>query len=198
MRPWSPLFPALAALGLVLLASPAGAIWPFAGRDWPDPAKDLPGAAAAILSRSIRFRTVNPPGDERPLAEYLVEVLQREGVTARAIETPTGDSKVGRAAVWARLPGSGARRPIILHSHLDVVPAESEEWMVGPFLDDKEELTYENWVQGLKDGLKLAELRTKADALVPAISEVPRVLEKTGWQRQLPSRIRSSRGASCP
>lgn len=133
MRPWSPLFPALAALGLVLLASPAGAIWPFAGRDWPDPAKDLPGAAAAILSRSIRFRTVNPPGDERPLAEYLVEVLQREGVTARAIETPTGDSKVGRAAVWARLPGSGARRPIILHSHLDVVPAESEEWMVGPF-----------------------------------------------------------------
>jgi acetylornithine deacetylase/succinyl-diaminopimelate desuccinylase-like protein len=40
---------------------------------------------------------------------------------------------VGRAAVWARVPGSGRGRPVVLLSHLDVVPAEPGEWAVGPF-----------------------------------------------------------------
>jgi acetylornithine deacetylase/succinyl-diaminopimelate desuccinylase-like protein len=40
---------------------------------------------------------------------------------------------VGRAAAWARVRGTGARRPIVLLSHLDVVPAEPEEWAVDPF-----------------------------------------------------------------
>ena len=133
MRALRGLVAASIALGILGLPSPAGALWPFGGRDWPDPATDLPGAAAAILSQAIRYRTVNPPGDERPLAEYLVRVLEREGVTARVIETPAGDSKVGRAAAWARVPGNGSRRPIILHSHLDVVPAEHDEWTVSPF-----------------------------------------------------------------
>jgi acetylornithine deacetylase/succinyl-diaminopimelate desuccinylase-like protein len=133
MKAWNRVLAALLVASVLPLASPAGAFWPFDRRDWPDPARDPAGAAAAILSRAIQFRTVNPPGDERPLAEYLVSVLRREGVTARVIETPPGVSQVGRAAVWARVPGTGARRPIVLHSHLDVVPAEPDEWMVSPF-----------------------------------------------------------------
>ncbi len=100
---------------------------------FPDPAQDLPGAAAAILSQSIRYRTVNPPGDEEPLAAYLASVLDSEGIEARVIETPAGESKVGRAAVWARVKGTGRGRPIVLLAHLDVVPADDSEWAVAPF-----------------------------------------------------------------
>jgi acetylornithine deacetylase/succinyl-diaminopimelate desuccinylase-like protein len=118
---------------LLLRASPAGAVWPFDGADHPDAEKDLSGAAAQLLSRAIRFKTVNPPGDERPLAEYLVQFLKSEGVEAEVIETPSAGSTEGRAAVWARVRGSGRKRPMILHSHLDVVPASPTEWVVPPF-----------------------------------------------------------------
>jgi acetylornithine deacetylase/succinyl-diaminopimelate desuccinylase-like protein len=77
---------------------------------------------------------VNPPGDERPLAAYFAGLLDEAGIDARVIPTPSGDSQLGRAAVWARLPGSGARAPIVLLSHLDVVPASADEgWDADPF-----------------------------------------------------------------
>ena len=123
----------VAALVIALAAGPASAVWPFDGSDHPDPGKDLPGAAAQILSRAIRFKTVNPPGDERPLAEFLVGLLKQDGVEAEVIETPSNGSQAGRAAVWARVRGSGRKRPVILHSHLDVVPASPTEWVVPPF-----------------------------------------------------------------
>ncbi len=78
---------------------------------------------------------MNPPGDERPLAQLFVDEFTRAGVESRLIETPSpgGASRVGRAAAWARVPGTGARAPIVLLSHLDVVPAEGEGWAFDPF-----------------------------------------------------------------
>lgn len=76
---------------------------------------------------------MNPPGDERPVAELLVDVARQAGLEAQVIETPSRGSKVGRAAAWARLRGTGERRPIILLSHLDVVPAAPQGWAVDPF-----------------------------------------------------------------
>ena len=53
--------------------------WPLGGRR-PDDLRGTPEQAAArVLSRAIQFDTTNPPGDERPLAEYLVGVLRRAG-----------------------------------------------------------------------------------------------------------------------
>jgi acetylornithine deacetylase/succinyl-diaminopimelate desuccinylase-like protein len=126
---------------LLLLAAVACALPPGGGSllgrlrwpDHPDPETDLRGAASAILSRAIQFDTSNPPGNERPLAEYLVGILAREGLEARVIDTPSRNSSANRAAAWARYPGSGRRRPIVLLSHLDVVPAEESQWVVGPF-----------------------------------------------------------------
>jgi acetylornithine deacetylase/succinyl-diaminopimelate desuccinylase-like protein len=79
------------------------------------------------------MRTVSPPGDERPLADFLVSRLNEAGVSAEVIPTPRGDSKPGRAAAWAVLPGRGKRPPIVLLSHLDVVPADRADWTVDPF-----------------------------------------------------------------
>lgn len=103
------------------------------GPEHPDPGEDLRGAAAAILSRAVRFDTSNPPGNELALARYLVGVLAGEGLEARLIETPARTPGVRRAAAWARYPGTGKRRPIVLLSHLDVVPADPSQWRFDPF-----------------------------------------------------------------
>jgi acetylornithine deacetylase/succinyl-diaminopimelate desuccinylase-like protein len=113
--------------------SPAWAIWPFDGPNEVIDLEDPRGSAARVLQRAIQFDTTNPPGDERPLADYLVRILRGAGVESRVIETPRGTSQVGRGAVWARFPGTGRRRPIVLLSHLDVVPAVRSDWALDPF-----------------------------------------------------------------
>ncbi len=90
-------------------------------------------SAADILGQAIRLRTVNPPGDEGPLAAYLVGLLRRAGMEAAVIETPPGRSRIGRAAAWGVLRGTGQKPPLVLLSHLDTVPADPERWRLPPF-----------------------------------------------------------------
>ena len=80
------------------------------------------------LRSLLRFDTSNPPGRELPAARYLAEVLDREGIATRVIE-----SKPGRGNVVARLKGDGSEAPLLLLSHLDVVPVEREHWTQEPF-----------------------------------------------------------------
>jgi acetylornithine deacetylase/succinyl-diaminopimelate desuccinylase-like protein len=93
----------------------------------------LGARAARILAQAIRLESVNPPGNERPVAKYFVRLLREAGLEAALIETPPGDSQVGRAAAWGRLPGTGERHPLVLLSHLDVVPADPDAWQMDPF-----------------------------------------------------------------
>ena len=82
-------------------AFPASAIWPFERKEEPPvAAASDPSSPAALLSRAVQIPTVNPPGDERPLAELFVDELARAGIETRLIETPAldGESKSGRAA----------------------------------------------------------------------------------------------------
>jgi acetylornithine deacetylase/succinyl-diaminopimelate desuccinylase-like protein len=87
--------------------------------------------SAALLSRAIQIDTSNPPGNERVLAERLASYLETEGIEARVVPLPDPGSP--RAALWARLPGQGTARPLVLLSHLDVVPADPRAWTVAPF-----------------------------------------------------------------
>ncbi|WP_433248238.1 M20/M25/M40 family metallo-hydrolase [Actinomadura nitritigenes] len=79
----------------------------------------------------IRIDTSNPTSDERKAAEYVAEKLEDVGVEATLLE-----SAPGRASVIARIPGADPARAsdaLLLHSHLDVVPADPSEWAVHPF-----------------------------------------------------------------
>jgi acetylornithine deacetylase/succinyl-diaminopimelate desuccinylase-like protein len=76
----------------------------------------------------IRFKTVNPPGAEKPAAEYLAEMFRKEGLEPEVIE-----SAPERANVVCRLKGSGGKPPVLLNGHLDVVPVEPDKWSVDPF-----------------------------------------------------------------
>lgn len=82
----------------------------------------------AHLQALIRFDTTNPPGNELPLAEYVVGVLRGDG-----IDTTLLSPAPSRAAVVARIKGNGSRRPVMLLAHMDVVGVEREKWSCDPF-----------------------------------------------------------------
>lgn len=84
--------------------------------------------ATQLLSEYIRIDTTNPPGNEVAAARFLAKRFQKEHIEAKVFE-----SQPGRGSVLARLKGTGEARPIILLSHLDVVPATASEWQFPPF-----------------------------------------------------------------
>ncbi len=84
--------------------------------------------AADFLSEYIKIDTTNPPGNEIAAAQFLRSRFTKEGIEAQVFE-----STPGRGSVIARLKGTGSGRPIILLNHLDVVPANREEWRIAPF-----------------------------------------------------------------
>lgn len=88
----------------------------------------LTGEAVRHLRALLRCDTTNPPGNEGEAITYIREQLVMAGIAPRIIEaTP------GRPNLWARLPGTGAQRPLLLLSHVDVVPVERDKWSVDPF-----------------------------------------------------------------
>ncbi len=76
----------------------------------------------------IRFETVNPPGNEKPAAEYLAEVFKKDGLEPEVFESANN-----RANVVCRLLGTGEKPPVLLNGHLDVVPVEEDKWSCAPF-----------------------------------------------------------------
>ncbi|HHH41942.1 MAG TPA: M20/M25/M40 family metallo-hydrolase, partial [Chloroflexi bacterium] len=84
--------------------------------------------AVRHLQGLIRINTTNPPGNERVAADYLAELLSAEGYDPVVLE-----SAPGRGNVVARYRGSGEAPPLLLLSHLDVVPVEPEHWDHAPF-----------------------------------------------------------------
>jgi len=84
--------------------------------------------AIARLQRMVRFNTVNPPGNELELAQALAAEASSEGIESEVLV-----SGEGRGNLVLRLRGDGSERPLLLLSHLDVVPVEPEEWTYPPF-----------------------------------------------------------------
>ncbi len=84
---------------------------------------------ADLLSDLIRINTSNPTHPERPAAEWVAEKLDEVGIQSQIIEADRG-----RASTIARIEGTDpGRDPLLIHCHLDVVPADKDEWSVDPF-----------------------------------------------------------------
>src|SRR5215469_6742567 len=88
--------------------------------------------AARFAADLIRIDTTNRGGGdgrERPAAEYVAARLAEAGVEPTLLE-----SAPGRANVVARVGGREPEAPALLvHGHLDVVPADPSSWTVPPF-----------------------------------------------------------------
>jgi acetylornithine deacetylase/succinyl-diaminopimelate desuccinylase-like protein len=133
--------------------------------------------AAEVLDLArdlIRIDTTNT-GDadtltgERAAAEYVAERLSDAGYAPEYVE----GGAAGRGNVVVRLPGADPSRPALLvHGHLDVVPADASDWAVHPFSGEVEGGYL--WGRGAVDmkhmvAMSLAVARRfKRDGVVPA------------------------------
>ncbi|MGR6901547.1 M20/M25/M40 family metallo-hydrolase, partial [Glutamicibacter sp. BSL13] len=99
-----------------------------------DPALERLEAETVEFCRElIRIDTTNYGGNkgqgELQAAQYVAELLREVGLDAKIYQ-----SAPGRANVVARLAGSDPDLPaLVVHGHLDVVPAIAEDWSVDPF-----------------------------------------------------------------
>ncbi|MEY2690932.1 MAG: hypothetical protein RLZ80_199 [Actinomycetota bacterium] len=88
--------------------------------------------AIRICQDLIRIPSVNygeGKGDEKAVADYVVASLAEVGIEAKIYE-----SAPNRCNVIANIEGQDQTRPgLVLHGHIDVVPAAAEEWQVDPF-----------------------------------------------------------------
>ncbi|MFG3439448.1 M20/M25/M40 family metallo-hydrolase [Nonomuraea sp. NPDC047897] len=82
---------------------------------------------AEICSDLIRFDTTNPGSGERPAAEYTATLLAEAG-----LEPVVFESEPRRTTVVARFEGDSPDA-LLIHGHLDVVPADPAEWRLHPF-----------------------------------------------------------------
>lgn len=87
----------------------------------------------AICTTLIRFDTTNygdgKSNGERDAAEWVAGQLQDAGYAPAVIE-----AEPGRASTVVRIAGRDRAAPgLLVHGHLDVVPAAAHDWSVDPF-----------------------------------------------------------------
>jgi acetylornithine deacetylase/succinyl-diaminopimelate desuccinylase-like protein len=123
----------------------------------------------------LRIDTSNPPGNETKAATYLKQVLEKEGIACQLFAL-----EPDRANLIARLKGSGAKPPLLVMGHTDVVGVQKEKWSFDPFtptrkdgfiyargaLDDKDNAT-----AGLMLMILLKRLNVKLDRDVIFLAE---------------------------
>jgi succinyl-diaminopimelate desuccinylase len=113
----------------------------------------------------VRIKSVNPPGDELPAAEYVASTLKKVGLEVELIKhSPT------RASVLARLKSSRKIPGLLYNGHLDTVPVSAEKWIHEPF--DAEIAEGKIWGRGsadMKGGLAalMVAMKTLAEAHIP-------------------------------
>jgi acetylornithine deacetylase/succinyl-diaminopimelate desuccinylase-like protein len=76
----------------------------------------------------VRQDTADPPGNEKPAADYVASVLEREGIPFQVFAR-----QPHRPNIVARLTGSGRKRPLLIMGHLDVVSVDAKKWSHPPF-----------------------------------------------------------------
>ena len=94
--------------------------------------EELQNETVRICQELIRIPSVNfgeGKGDEKAIAEYVSALLTEVGIHNEVIETAPN-----RLNVVARIKGKDSSRPgLVLHGHIDVVPANADDWSVDPF-----------------------------------------------------------------
>ena len=134
----------------------------------------------AFLRELIRIPSINPPdppGPELDAAHLVANRLRAEGLAVEVLE-----GFPGRGNVIARLRGDGTGgEPLLLLSHLDVVPATPDGWTHDPFAADVADGYV--WGRGAVDMkqmvaqevmvLVLLARRARAAGLDPATDPVP-------------------------
>src|ERR1700712_3610925 len=84
-----------------------------------------------IYKELIEINTVTATGDTAKAAAAMAARLRAGGFPDTDVHVFSPAPRKGNLV--ARLKGSGARKPILLVAHIDVVPAPREDWATDPF-----------------------------------------------------------------
>jgi acetylornithine deacetylase/succinyl-diaminopimelate desuccinylase-like protein len=97
------------------------------------PSYDPTGEVVDICRDLIRMDTSNYGDDtgpgERKAAEHVAALLDEVGIESHLFEEESGRTSL--VAQWGATPG--VENALLVHGHLDVVPAVAEDWQVDPF-----------------------------------------------------------------
>ena len=93
----------------------------------PEPA-DLERRTTELLQRLIQFNTVNPPGNEQALQEFLKEKLEGAGYAVELLADVEG-----RPNLIASMKAESDGPTLCLLGHVDTVLADPSEWEVDPW-----------------------------------------------------------------
>jgi acetylornithine deacetylase/succinyl-diaminopimelate desuccinylase-like protein len=129
--------------------------------------------AQELLTRLVRFDTVNPPGDEREAQEYLADHLQQAGFECELL-----GAEPGRPNLIARLRSDGAPPadepsggPTLCYlGHVDTVLADAQEWAHGPWSGEI--------IDGCLWGRGSLDMKSQVAAEIAAASS----LARSGWR----------------
>ncbi len=130
--------------------------------------------AEQLLSRLIRFDTVNPPGNERPAQEYLAGHLSEAGFDCELL-----GAEPGRPNLIARLRPEGAPPagepagdgPTLCYlGHVDTVLANAQEWTHDPWSGEV--------IDGFLWGRGALDMKSQVAAEIAAAAS----LARSGWR----------------
>jgi acetylornithine deacetylase/succinyl-diaminopimelate desuccinylase-like protein len=109
--------------------------------------------AKRLCQALLRIDTTNPPGHERPAAELIAGALAEVGYTPELLE-----GAKDRTNLVVRHSGTGAKPPLLVTAHLDVVEADPTKWRRPPFSGEE----YEGclWGRGAIDMKNMAAMCT--------------------------------------
>jgi acetylornithine deacetylase/succinyl-diaminopimelate desuccinylase-like protein len=130
----------------------------------PDPA-DLERRTTELLQRLIRFKTVNPPGNEEPAQLFLKELLEGAGFDCELLY-----AVAGRPNLVARLPARSDGPTLALIGHVDTVLADPGDWSVDP------------WAGVLRDGCVWGRGALDMKSQVAAEVTAATALAEEGWR----------------
>ncbi|HEV7559280.1 MAG TPA: M20/M25/M40 family metallo-hydrolase [Kofleriaceae bacterium] len=117
------------------------------------PLPSLADDARRLCQTLLRLDTTNPPGNERIAAELLARELADVGYKPELLEAVPG-----RTNMVVRHRGTGARPPLLITAHLDVVEADATKWRRPPFSGDEFEGCL--WGRGAIDMKNMAAMCT--------------------------------------
>jgi acetylornithine deacetylase/succinyl-diaminopimelate desuccinylase-like protein len=126
---------------------------------------DLQTATTELLGRLIRFDTVNPPGNERLLQEYLLGELTSAGFDCELL-----GAEPQRPNLIARLRGASDGPTLGLLGHVDTVLANADEW------------THDPWSGDVADGFLWGRGALDMKSQVAAEIAAAIALARSGWR----------------
>src|SRR5204863_7642255 len=118
-----------------------------------------------LLQRLIRFNTVNPPGNEEAVQEYLRGLLEEAGFECELLSAVEG-----RPNLVARLRGRSDGPVLSLSGHVDTVLATPSEWSVDP------------WSGEIRDGCVWGRGALDMKSQVAAEAAAALALVDEGWR----------------